>query len=76
MNLQYNFQVRRYASREEMGLAAEKDVRDAIVSLLKEKETISMIFAAAPSQNEFLAAMAADPEIDYSGPANFPLPMW
>jgi glucosamine-6-phosphate deaminase len=66
MNLQYNFQVRRYASREEMGLAAEKDVRDAIVSLLKEKETISMIFAAAPSQNEFLAAMAADPEIDYS----------
>ena len=66
MNLQYNFQVRRYASREEMGLAVEKDVRDAIVSLLKEKETISMIFAAAPSQNEFLAAMAADPEIDYS----------
>ncbi|MBQ8953597.1 MAG: glucosamine-6-phosphate deaminase [Clostridia bacterium] len=48
-----------------MGAQAAAEVRAAILSLLKEKETIRMIFAAAPSQNEFLAALAADPAIDF-----------
>ena len=61
----YNFTVKRYATRQEMGADAAREVREAIVSLLEKQETISMIFAAAPSQNEFLAALAADPAIDF-----------
>ncbi len=62
----YSFTVKRYATRSEMGMDAEKDVRECIKKLLAEKDEITMIFAAAPSQNEFLAALAADKEIDFS----------
>ena len=40
-----------YDSRAEMGRAAAADVAAKIRELLAEKETIRMIFAAAPSQN-------------------------
>ena len=54
-----------YSSRDEMGAAAASDVKAAILRLLSEKETINMIFAAAPSQNEVLANLANDKEIPW-----------
>lgn len=61
-----NLQCFIYESREKMGQAAARDVIAAIHLLLAEKETINMMFAAAPSQNELLAALAADETIDWS----------
>ncbi len=58
--------VKIYASRKEMGTAAAGEASSAISRLLKEKEQINILFAAAPSQNEFLAALQADPSIDWS----------
>ena len=48
-----------------MGAAAASDVKAAILRLLSEKETINMIFAAAPSQNEVLYNLACDKEIPW-----------
>ena len=62
----YDFTVKRFDTRAEMGAQAAAEVREAILALLKEKESIRMIFAAAPSQNEFLAALAHDPAIDFT----------
>ena len=55
-----------YDSRAEMGTAAAQEIKACILSLLKTKETIRMIFAAAPSQNEVLAALATDMEIPWN----------
>ena len=57
--------VRIYDSRKSMGEAAAADVAACIQKLLTEKAGISMIFAAAPSQNEFLEALAARPDIEW-----------
>ena len=46
-----------FDSRAEMGRGAAKAVGAKIVELLSTKNEISIIFAAAPSQNEFLAAL-------------------
>ncbi len=55
-----------YDTRAEMGCAAAADIKACILSLLKEKDTINMIFAAAPSQNEVLKALATDREIPWN----------
>ena len=55
-----------FDTRAEMGRAAAADVSGKIQELLAQKDSIRMIFAAAPSQNEFLAALASDPNIDFS----------
>ena len=54
-----------YSSRDEMGAAAAADVKAAILRALGEKESINMIFAAAPSQDEVLANLANDKEIPW-----------
>ncbi|MBR7162009.1 MAG: glucosamine-6-phosphate deaminase [Clostridia bacterium] len=54
-----------YDTRAEMGKAAAEDIKACILSLLETKETINMIFAAAPSQNEVLASLASDQEIPW-----------
>ena len=54
-----------YDSRSEMGGAAAADIKAAILAALADKETINMIFAAAPSQNEVLANLANDKEIPW-----------
>ena len=54
-----------YDTRTQMGEAAAKDIKACILSLLETKETINMIFAAAPSQNEVLASLALDKEIPW-----------
>lgn len=57
--------VKIYPTRREMGEKAALLVAEAMRSLLAERETISMIFAAAPSQNEFLEALILQPNIDW-----------
>ncbi|WMJ23264.1 glucosamine-6-phosphate deaminase [Paludicola sp. MB14-C6] len=57
--------VNQYNTREEMGQSAAKDVATKIKELLKTKAEIAMIFAAAPSQNEFLSSLLQDKEIDF-----------
>ena len=52
-------------SRAEMGRKAACDIADCILRLLERKEQINMIFAAAPSQNEVLAALAEDNRIPW-----------
>lgn len=55
-----------YESRTEMGEAAAADIKACLLSLLQTKETVNMIFAAAPSQNEVLYALATDTEIPWN----------
>ena len=57
--------VRIYDSREEMGKAAAKDIAACIHALLEKQDALRMIFAAAPSQNEVLAALRADKSIPW-----------
>ncbi len=61
---QLNVQV--YASRAEMGEAAAFDVAERIRQLIREQKRVRIVFAAAPSQNEFLAALGVAPGIDWS----------
>jgi glucosamine-6-phosphate deaminase len=55
-----------YATREQMGMAAAKDAAMQIQALLKIKEFVNIIFAAAPSQNELLFHLASNQDIDWS----------
>ena len=55
-----------YDTRAEMGEAAARDIKSCMLSLLSEKESINMIFAAAPSQNEVLKALANDTDIPWN----------
>jgi glucosamine-6-phosphate deaminase len=43
-----------FNTREDMGIAAGKTVEERILKVLKKKEFLRMVFAAAPSQHEFL----------------------
>ena len=55
-----------YGTRAEMGKGAADDIAICINALLKAKDEINMIFAAAPSQNEVLASLVADKSIDWT----------
>lgn len=61
-----NLQVEIYGTRQEMGRESASQAADLIRDLLSKKETINMVFAAAPSQNEFLDALVVAPDIDWS----------
>ena len=54
-------EVRIAGSRPAMGQAAAEAVSGAIAKVLKRKDTVNIMFAAAPSQNEFLAALVQMP---------------
>ena len=58
--------VRVFPTREEMGLACAAEACEKIRGLLAEKESVSIIFASAPSQLEVLAGMLAQKELDWS----------
>lgn len=58
--------VKIFPTRKEMGEVAAKDFADCVKELLKTKDSIRVIFAAAPSQNDFLEAAVADKSIDFS----------
>lgn len=53
-------------NREEMGKIAAQEVAEAMNRFLKEKGSVNIVFAAAPSQNEFLAHLAKNKKIDWS----------
>lgn len=53
-------EVRIYQSRQSMGEAAANRLAMEIGAILKRKKNINIIFAAAPSQNEFLSALASE----------------
>jgi glucosamine-6-phosphate deaminase len=52
-------------SRPMMGVAAARAVAEAIRDLLARDGRAAVIFASAPSQNEFLAALREEPGIDW-----------
>ncbi|HBN80392.1 MAG TPA: glucosamine-6-phosphate deaminase [Ruminococcaceae bacterium] len=47
-----------FDTRKEMGETAAREAAEQIRALLRQKKEINCVFAAAPSQNEFLAALA------------------
>ena len=63
---QDNLSVQIHESRDAMGKAAAADVAACIHKLLAEKDEISMIFAAAPSQNEVLYYLKEDKSIPWN----------
>jgi glucosamine-6-phosphate deaminase len=58
--------VKVYENRSAMGAAAAIEAAATIKELLSRKERIRIIFAAAPSQNEFLAELVQQQGIEWS----------
>lgn len=58
-------QVQVYPARAAMGAAAAEQVAAVIIRLLAEQPVVNIIFAAAPSQQEFLETLVAQPGIDW-----------
>jgi len=54
-----------FSDRKAMREAAGQAVAGRMKNLLKEREKLCMVFAAAPSQNEFLEALSQSPGIDW-----------
>ena len=63
---QDKMRVRFFDTRSSMGDVAGTEVAIKIKELLSCKETINVMFAAAPSQNETLATLIKDPDIDWT----------
>ncbi len=57
--------VKIYKTRVGMGEDAAEEISARINSLLEEKEYINIVFASAPSQNEFLACLR-EKDVDWS----------
>ena len=62
-----------YESRSAMGKAAAAVIASEIRSLVDEKGRAVVIFASAPSQNEFLENLVAEPGIDWTRVVGFHL---
>lgn len=60
-----HLEVRIYPTRRNMGESAANDVAKTIRLLLSDKPELNMIFAAAPSQNEFLESLCTYTDIDW-----------
>ncbi len=58
-------EVKIYENRTLMGQGAADDIAECIKKCLAEKSEINMIFAAAPSQNDMLAALCARDDIEW-----------
>lgn len=54
-----------HASRLEVGRAAARNVASEMRAVLREKDLVRMIFAAAPSQEELLSGLSAVPDLDW-----------
>ncbi len=63
--------VQIYEHRDDMGADAAKHVVGLMQGLLKKKKTIRMVFAAAPSQNEFLSYLTRSDLVDWSRVVGF-----
>lgn len=55
-----------FETREEMGKVAATEAAKRIKELLKQKEEINCVFAAAPSQNDFLKSLKEDKSIEWN----------
>ncbi|WP_159888730.1 glucosamine-6-phosphate deaminase [Paenibacillus puerhi] len=58
--------VRVYGTRRELGESAASEAAEALRSKLNEQEEVRIVFAAAPSQNEFLERLGREEGIDWS----------
>jgi glucosamine-6-phosphate deaminase len=58
--------VKVFEDREKMGVAAAEQVATWLRDILRDQPIANVIFAAAPSQNEFLAALVASPSVEWS----------
>jgi glucosamine-6-phosphate deaminase len=54
-----------FPDRKSMGKAAGQTVAAKMIDLLKKKKELFMVFASAPSQNEFLEELSQSPGIDW-----------
>ncbi|MHB9032905.1 MAG: glucosamine-6-phosphate deaminase [Anaerolineae bacterium] len=61
-----SLQVEVFATRLAMGQAAASDAAYRIAALLLQQDVVRMVFAAAPSQNEFLASLATYKHLDWA----------
>lgn len=61
-----NLSVTAFDTRAEMGAKAGRDAAEMIKQVISEKGTANVMFAAAPSQNETLAELCSDRDIDWS----------
>lgn len=60
-----HLRVKVYQNRNALGAAAGLVVALKLKELLQQQQFVTIIFAAAPSQNEFLASLAKEPGIDW-----------
>jgi glucosamine-6-phosphate deaminase len=54
-----------FPDRDELGRAAARDIAAALRAALRRQDSVRVVFAAAPSQQETLTALAAEPGIDW-----------
>ena len=59
-------EVKSFDTRREMGEVAAFDIKSKFCELLREKESINVIFAAAPSQNDVLKSLVEDKDIEWN----------
>jgi glucosamine-6-phosphate deaminase len=59
-------QVKLFKNRKELGLDAARAVADKIKEISLKQGFVNIIFASAPSQNEFLVALVQEAGIDWS----------
>ena len=60
-----NLEIRIFDNRQQMGLSAAQTISACIRKKLKKQNSVRIIFAAAPSQNEVLRELFSDTEIDF-----------
>lgn len=53
-------------TRKELGKRAARDIAASLRILLREKDHLRMVLAAAPSQSEMLTSLRAEPDMDWS----------
>jgi glucosamine-6-phosphate deaminase len=58
-------EIKIFETRQQMGESAAKDVDDKIREIQDTKQFVNIIFASAPSQNEFLAALKEETGIQW-----------
>lgn len=66
MEIKDQLKIHRFDTRKQMGAAAAAMVADKIRELLSVQEHLNIIFAAAPSQQEFLETLAQDATIPWN----------
>lgn len=58
--------VKKFETREKMGQGAAQDAADILINLLAKQEEVNVVFASAPSQDDFLNHLIEYKEIDWS----------